>query len=164
MARFIRAAIGILIIGLFIFAAPSHQTLPLQKIKPPPRFITKVYAAGVPNARQMARGSNGVLFAGSMEAGNVYAIVDHSKDNRPAEVIKIAQGLNMPSGVAFRDGSLYVSEIARVIRYDGIESRLKSPPKPVVVNDRFPTDRHHGWKFIAFGPDGIFYVPLAPPS
>ncbi len=163
MARFIRAAIGILIVGLFIFAARSNQTLPLEKIKLPPGFSIKVYAAGVPNARQMARGSNGVLFAGSREAGNVYAIVDHSKDNRPAEVIKIAQGLNMPSGVAFRDGSLYVAEIARVIRYDGIESRLKSPPKPVVVNDRFPTDRHHGWKFIAFGPDGMLYVPVGAP-
>jgi len=163
MARFIRAAIGILIVGLFIFAARSNQTLPLEKIKLPPGFSINVYAAGVPNARQMALGSNGVLFAGSMEAGNVYAIVDHSKDNRPAEVIKIAQGLNMPSGVAFRDGSLYVSEIARVIRYDGIESRLKSPPKPVVVNDRFPTDRHHGWKFIAFGPDGMLYVPVGAP-
>jgi len=163
MVRLIRAALVIFIVGLFIFAARSTPTLPLDKIKLPPGFSIKVFAIGVPNARQMALGSNGVIFAGSREAGNLYAIVDHSKDNRPAEVIKIAQGLNMPSGVAFRNGSLYVAEISRVIRYDGIESRLKNPPKPVVITDRFPTEQHHGWKFIAFGPDGMMYVPVGAP-
>ena len=64
----------------------------------------------------------------------------------------------MPSGVAFRDGSLYVAEISRVTRYDAIESHLKNPPKPVVLNDKFPTDAHHGWKFIGFGPDGLLYL------
>ncbi|HTY79355.1 MAG TPA: PQQ-dependent sugar dehydrogenase, partial [Candidatus Bathyarchaeia archaeon] len=37
------------------------------------------------------------------------------------------------------------------------------PPKPVVVTDRLPKDRHHGWKFIAFGPDGKLYVPVGAP-
>src|SRR5438093_2300899 len=163
MVRVSRAALVIFIVGLFIFAARSTTTLPVDKIKLPPGFTIKVFAAGIPNARQMALGSNGVLFAGSREAGNVYAIVDHSKDGQPAEVIKIAQGLKMPSGIAFRDGSLYVAEISRVIRYDGIESRLKNPPKPVVVNDKFPTYQHHGWNIIACGPDGMLYVRIGAP-
>ena len=118
MVRVSRAALVIFIVGLFIFAARSTTTLPVDKIKLPPGFSIKVFAAGVPNARQMALASNGVLFAGSREAGNVYAIVDHSKDGQPAEVIKIAQGLKMPSGVAFRNGALYVAETAlhRIIR------------------------------------------------
>ena len=91
MVRLIRAALAIFIVGLFIFAARSTPTLPLDKIKLPPGFSIKVFAIGVPNARQMALGSNGVIFAGSREAGNLYAIVDHSKDNRRAEVIKIAK-------------------------------------------------------------------------
>jgi hypothetical protein len=33
----------------------------------------------------------------------------------------------------------------------------------VTVNDQFPKDRHHGWKFIAFGPDGMLYVPVGAP-
>jgi glucose/arabinose dehydrogenase len=65
--------------------------------------------------------------------------------------------------VAVRGGSLYVAEIHRVIRYDDIENRLDKPPAPVVVNDSFPDDRHHGWKFIAFGPDGKLYVPIGAP-
>jgi glucose/arabinose dehydrogenase len=69
----------------------------------------------------------------------------------------------MPNGVAFRDGALYVAEVNRVLRFDRIESRLKNPPKPVVGNDSFPRDRHHGWKFIRFGPDGLLYVPVGAP-
>jgi glucose/arabinose dehydrogenase len=32
-----------------------------------------------------------------------------------------------------------------------------------VVNDSFPTDRRHGWKFIRFGPDGKLYIPVGAP-
>jgi glucose/arabinose dehydrogenase len=31
------------------------------------------------------------------------------------------------------------------------------------VSDAFPGDAHHGWKFIAFGPDGMLYVPVGAP-
>src|SRR6266850_1400100 len=33
----------------------------------------------------------------------------------------------------------------------------------VVVNDKLPNEEHHGWKFIAFGPDGMLYVPVGAP-
>jgi glucose/arabinose dehydrogenase len=65
--------------------------------------------------------------------------------------------------VAFREGALYVAEISRVLRFDGIEDRLESPPAPVVVYDTYPTETHHGWKYIAFGPDGWLYVPVGAP-
>jgi glucose/arabinose dehydrogenase len=163
MTRYFRPVVIVLIIGLFVVALRSGQALPLDKIKLPPGFSISIYATGVRNAREMALGANGTLFVGSMNAGNVYAVVDRDKDYKADEVIKIAEGLEMPSGIAFRDGSLYVAEIFRVTRYDNIESQLKNPPKPVVVNDKFPRDRHHGWKFIAFGPDGMLYVPVGAP-
>jgi glucose/arabinose dehydrogenase len=56
-----------------------------------------------------------------------------------------------------------VAEVNRVLRFDNIESRLTNPPKPVVVNDSFPGDKHHGWKFIRFGPEGMLYVPVGAP-
>jgi glucose/arabinose dehydrogenase len=31
------------------------------------------------------------------------------------------------------------------------------------VNDKYPTEGHHGWKYIAFGPDGKLYVPVGAP-
>jgi glucose/arabinose dehydrogenase len=122
-----------------------------------------VYATGVENARQMALGENGTVFVGSRTARKVHALVDRDGDHKAEQVLTIATGLNSPSGVAYRGGALYVAEINRVLRYDGIESRLDSPPEPVVVNDKLPADRHHGWKFIAFGPDGMLYVPVGAP-
>jgi glucose/arabinose dehydrogenase len=163
MSRFYKSILAIAIIALFVIAMRSGQVLPLDQIKLPPGFSISIYATGVRNAREMATGSNGTLFVGSMDAGNVYAIVDRDKDGHGDEIITIAKGLNMPSGIAFHNGALYVAEISRVTRYDNIESQLKNPPKPVVVNDKFPADRHHGWKFIAFGPDGMLYVPVGAP-
>jgi glucose/arabinose dehydrogenase len=163
MSRYFRLLLAVAIIVLFVVALRSGQALPIEKIKLPPGFSVSIYATGVRNARQMALGSQGTVFVGSMNAGYVYALVDRDKDNRADEVIRIAEGLNMPSGIAFRDGSLYVAAVSRVLRYDNIESQLKTPPKPVVVSDKFPTDSHHGWKFIAFGPDGMLYVPVGAP-
>src|SRR6266540_3921355 len=144
-----------------IFASPAcnAEKLPVNLIQLPSGFAISVYADNVPGARSMTLAPSGTLFVGTREEGKVYALTSHSKGNRADEVITIASGLNMPNGVAFRDGSLYVAEVNRVLRFDDIESHLKSPPKPVVVNDSFPTKKDHGWKFIRFGPDGKLYVP-----
>ena len=145
-------------LGLVSCAGSSSaaDTPDLQKIKLPAGFSISVYAASVPNARQMALGSNGTVFVGSRTAGNVYAIVK-------GKVLTIAHGLSMPSGLAFKNGALYVAEVSRILRYDNIETNLTNPPKPVVVTDKLPRETHHGWKFIAFGPDGKLYVPVGAP-
>jgi len=111
----------------------------------------------------MTLSPSGIVFVGTRTQGAVYAIVDRDGDHRADRVVTIASGLEMPNGVAFRDGALYVAEVGRILRYDEIEGRLDDPPDPVVVTDRFPTDRAHGWKFIAFGPDGRLYVPIGAP-
>jgi glucose/arabinose dehydrogenase len=132
-------------------------------IKLPPGFKIEVYADNVPGARSMTLSPNGILFVGTRDVGNVYAVLDINKDNKADEVITIARGLNSPNGVAFRDGSLYVAEINRVWRYDNIENNLNNPQQPKLLSDGFPSDRSHGWKFIAFGPDGKLYVPVGAP-
>jgi glucose/arabinose dehydrogenase len=137
--------------------------LPLEVIKLPPGFQIDIYATGVENARSMVLGSNGTLFVGTLSAGKVYAVIDRDKDFKADEVITLAKGLNSPNGVAFREGTLYVAEVNRVLRFDNIESRLTTSSQPVVVNDKFPTDRQHGWKFMSFGPDGLLYVPVGAP-
>jgi len=144
-------------------AARGGSQLPLQEIKLPPGFAIEVYTDQVPNAREMALSPRGILYVGSLNEGKVYAVVDGNGDGRADKVHVIAHGLKMPSGVAFHDGSLYVGDISRVLRWDGIDARIANPPKPVVVSEAFPTARHHGWKFIAFGPDGLLYVPVGAP-
>jgi glucose/arabinose dehydrogenase len=143
---------------------PSPQeALDAGLIELPEGFEISIFAGDVPNARSMARGEKGTIFVGTRRAGNIYAVVDQDRDGKAEKVITIAKGMNSPNGMAFRNGSLYVAEISRVLRYDDIESRLKNPPEPVVVSDDFPSDRHHGWKYIAFGPDGKLYVPVGAP-
>ena len=123
----------------------------LDKLTLPPGFSIEVYAADVPNARQMALSPNGTVFVSTRQAGDVYAVRDDDGDQSADQVFVLDSGLNMPNGVAFHDGDLYVAEINRVLRYDDIESHLDAPPEPVVLNDSLPTERAHGWKFIAFG-------------
>ena len=134
----------------------------LDKIKLPAGFKISVYAE-VPNAREMCWGDKGTLFVGGREGGKVYAVRDENKDGVGDKVYVIASGLHMPNGVAFRKGSLFVAEVSRILRYDNIEANLTNPPKPAVVFDKYPTEEHHGWKFIAFGPDGKLYVPVGAP-
>ncbi|MDQ5857895.1 MAG: sorbosone dehydrogenase family protein, partial [Acidobacteriota bacterium] len=141
------------------FATGADDPLPLENVKLPAGFEIRLYAR-VPHARSMTMSPGRTLFVGNREGDEVFAI--RNAAGSAGEVVRIAKGLNMPNGVAFRDGALYVAEVHRLLRYDGIESRLSNPPPPVVVR-QFPTNRHHGWKFIAFGPDGFLYVPVGAP-
>ena len=143
--------------------AKNKKGVYLGDITLPPGFVINIYATNVKNARSLVLGDRGTLFVGTRSAGKVYAVVDRNHDARADDVITIAEGLNMPNGVAFRQGSLFVAEVNRVLRYDRIESRLKNPPEPVIVTDSFPKDPQHGWKFIRFGPDGKLYVPVGAP-
>lgn len=103
------------------------------------------------------------LFVGTRKNGRVYAIPNRDGDATGDRVIELTDDLDTPNGVAFRDGSLYVAEVSRVLRFDDIEKHLDAAPQPVVVTERYPKDEHHGWKYIAFGPDGRLYVPIGAP-
>lgn len=135
----------------------------IQKLKVPAGFSVDIFANNVPNARQMAMGKNGIIYAGSRGEGKVYAIVDQDGDYKADHVYTIAKGLRMPSGIAYRDGSLYVAAVSKILRFDSIDDHLENPPKPVTVTHDYPEKGHHGWKFIAFGPDGKLYVPVGAP-
>lgn len=154
-------------IGLAGFAsaaalASSAADKVVQNVRVPPGFTFEVYADNVPDARSMALGSQGTIFVGTQK-GQVFAVSGISSNGRKPVVRTVADKLNMPNGVAFRDGALYVAEVNRVLRYDGIEAALAHPPQPQIVRDDLPKDRHHGWRYIAFGPDGKLYVSIGAP-
>ena len=155
-----------LLLVLFIsacFAARSFKGIHLDKIRLPHGFSIDVYIENIPHARSMALSPRGTLFVGTRKAGKVYAVVDSNSDQKGDRVFTIAQGLYMPNGVAFKDGALYVAEVNRILRFDNIEADLSTPPNPVVLNNQFPGDAHHGWKYLAFGPDDRLYVPVGAP-
>ena len=133
----------------------------LSKLKVPSGFKVEVWAHGMPGARMMARGDKGTIFAGTRAAGKVYAITDKGGE-RTHKVI--AEGLQQPNGIAFKDGTLYVVSIDKVLKFEGVEDKLDNP-QPTDVTDKFslPASNHHNWKFAAVGPDNKLYMSIGAP-
>ncbi|HEX7935027.1 MAG TPA: PQQ-dependent sugar dehydrogenase [Paraburkholderia sp.] len=147
-------------IALAVTACSALAAQPVEHIKLPPGFHIEILSDAVPSARAMALSSTGILYIGSLD-GHVYAL--ELQDGRVTGRHIVASGLDTPIGVAWHDGSLYVSAVSKILRFDSIDTRLNAPPKPVVVTDKLPGETHHGGKFIAFGPDGKLYVPQGAP-
>ena len=141
-------------------APKAPGEIPVDKIKVPSGFKVELWASGINNARVMTWGDRGTLFVSSRVAGNVYAVTDKGGSR---EVKTIAKGLNLPNGVAFKDGTLYIAEIHRITKMEGIEGKLDSPPEMKVVYETLPKDAPHGWKYLAFGPDGKLYFNIGAP-
>lgn len=145
--------------------------LPLERIRLQPGFKISVWAKA-PGARSMTLGDDGTVYVGTGGLGGrhkkVYAIKDTDRDGSGESVTVIrdfeksdpGDHLLVPNGVAFRNGSLFVGMINRIFRFDNIEATYNRNPRPSVESVRFPDEMHHGWKFIAFGPDGRLYVPV----
>jgi glucose/arabinose dehydrogenase len=150
-------------------APPAGPALPtsmadleknLKAIKLPKGFKITVYASGINSARQMAWGDKGTLFVGSFGAGTVYAVTDNGGKK---EVKQILTGMKMPTGIAFRDGALYVADIDKILKYDNAEANLAKMPEAKVVYDDMPPYVPHGWKYLTFDKNGMLYVPFGPP-
>ncbi len=98
-------------------ASDRKTALPLNLIKLPPGFKIEVYADNLTYARSMALSPNETLFVGTrhpfetldaLNGSALYAIVDNNNNHAEAsEIFVIAEGLNNPNGVAFKDESLY---------------------------------------------------------
>ena len=134
----------------------------LAQIKLPPGFKIELWATGLAAPRQMAWGDKGTLFVGSWfgTGGAVYAVTDQGGKRTVKTVIK---GMRVPTGVAFRDGALYVADVDKIYKYDNAEAALDNMPQPQVVYDDLPAYIPHGWKYLAFDKEGWLYVPIGPP-
>nr|WP_298789798.1 sorbosone dehydrogenase family protein [uncultured Allomuricauda sp.] len=144
--------------------AVTHETtLPLANLNLPPGFKIEVFAEGLDGARSMAMGDNGTLFVGTRNENTIYAVQDLDNDYYAEKVMVLDTTLEVPNGVAFKDGALYVAEVSRLLRYPNIEAQLSNLQEPEVIYDDYPTEFHHGWKYIAFGPDEKLYVPVGAP-
>lgn len=154
------------VLGLPLVLVPTGcraARLPIERVRLPPGFRIEVFAAEVADARSLALGPQGIVFVGTRRAGKVYALLDSDGDYRADRVVTLAQGLNMPNGVAYRDGALYVAEVSRILKFENVAAHLFQNPRPLVVFDRLPSDRYHGWKYLRSGPDGWLYVPIGAP-
>lgn len=142
-------------------AGRPASELPINKLKVPKGFKVEVWVDGVPEARSLALGDKGTVFVSNRNLHDVYAVSDRGGKR---EVKKVLKGLDTPNGIAFHQGTLYVAEQTRILRYDGIEDRLDNPPEPKVVIDGLPKQVGHFWKFLAYGPDGKLYFNIGAPG
>ncbi|MFC0657170.1 PQQ-dependent sugar dehydrogenase [Mongoliitalea lutea] len=141
----------------------SNPEIQLESIRLPEGFSIEVWAEDVPDARSLAANEDGsIIFVGNRQGKNVYALHDSNGDGKADKKYTLASGLRMPNGVAYRNGDLYVAEVSRILRFKDIAKNLENPSFEVVY-DQYPDKAHHGWKFIAFGPDGLLYVPVGAP-
>ena len=147
---------------LIVGCQSNGQTSSFSYLNLTDGFTISVYAE-VEGARSLTKSPNGTIFVGNRSGDKVVALQDTNKDGKADKTYIIATGLKTPNGVAFHKGDLYVAEISRILKFSNIESQLDNPPNYDVVYDKFPKDRHHGWKYIAFGPDGKLYVPVGAP-
>ncbi len=143
-----------------LFALPARAGVDLADIRLPPGFSIDVYAE-VPNARSLALGRDGVVFVSNRSADSVYAVIPGPGGRN--RVVEIDDDLSTPNGIAYRDGDLYVAEIARVLVYRDIDKRLNNPPQPEILDIDLPSRSHHGWRYIGFGPDGKLYISIGAP-
>ena len=145
---------------LVLVALNSSVTASLDDIRLPPGFVIEEYA-DVPNARSLALGSQGTVFVSNRKGRSVYAVV--RRDDGSTRTIELLSGMSTPNGIAFHNGDLYVAEIDRIIRYVDIESHLEVAPTGEVLDINLPSDRHHGWRYIGFGPDDKLYISIGAP-
>ncbi|MGK0221665.1 MAG: glucose/arabinose dehydrogenase [Limisphaerales bacterium] len=144
------------IIGLHSQAAQGSERISL-----PDGFRIQTLDFSVPNARQIALTADGTLIVGTRREGVVYAVTNALSD-KPGKPLKIAKDLTMPSGVAVHKGDLYIGATHQILKIENIDQNLNKPTLEVIADD-LPTKRHHGWKYIKFGPDGQLYVPVGAP-
>ena len=163
MKFFKKALFPLLLLNSNLLVAATGSLDVLTQLHLPAGLTLSVYADNVPNVRSLALGDNGIVFAGSGKEGNVYALQDSNQDGVADKRYIVADNLTMPNGVAYKDNTLYVTEISRIIRFDRINQQLANHPKPVVVYDKLPSDKHHGWKYLRFGADNKLYTAVGAP-
>lgn len=156
---FSRLVLAVLALG----CGPARAGSGLENIKLPPGFHIASFTEQTPDARSLALGDDGTVYVGSLQSGAVYAVRDENRDGRADRVYTLASGLNMPNGVAYLGGDLYIAEISRISKLKDIARHLADPPKPETVFDGYPKDTHHGWKYLRVGPDRKLYVPVGAP-
>ena len=160
--KILKTSLVLILMSLPVFAENTPQPM-LSTLHVPAGFKLSLYADQLPNARSMTLGANGIVYVGTGREGKVYAVAPPDATGKPQVHWLIASGLNMPNGVAYKDGSLYVADINRILRFDAIDQHLAKPLAPVVIYDQFPDKEHHGWKYLRFGPDGKLYTAVGAP-
>ncbi len=147
---------------LGLLQSPEVRSFELSKLHLPDNFSISVFAR-IPAARSLSLSPSGTLFVGTRGAGKVYAVLDTDKNFVADKIYTLAQDLGMPNGIAFHKGDLYVADIHQVLRFKDVENNLAKTTNFEVIYKKLPRKFHHGWRYIAFGKDGLLYMAVGAP-
>ena len=125
----------------------------------PAGFRIEVFAEKLGGARALAVDPRGVLFVSIAAQGRVVALPDRRGLGRATDVVTVVKNLDLPHGMAFRRGYLYVAETGRIVRYR-YHAATQTAAEPRVVVAGLPHGAHHWTRSIAFGRDGKLYVAV----
>jgi len=165
----------LMVIGLMLFWLSCKETADDMSPQPPenPELIKYVnlpegfrihsFAEAVEGARSVVVSDSGWVFVGTRAAGKVYALKDLDGDFESDTMITLVEGLQQPNGVALHQDDLYIAEISKVWRIPDIANEIPDQWNAELVYDALPTETHHGWRYIKFGPDGKLYIAIGAP-
>jgi glucose/arabinose dehydrogenase len=131
----------------------------------PPGFCALVVADRIGPARHIAVAPNGDIYVALQAKGSkggVVALRDADGDGRFEIKEKIGQ--DNTTGVALRNGYLYVAKFHSVERYKMSPGELKPAGLAEIVVSGLPGVEEHGDKGIAFDGEGGLYVNVGAPS
>ncbi len=124
-----------------------------------PGFRVELVADGLGSPRMLALDTSGALLVSIPSQGRIVALPVARRPEGLRSPVTVAAGLQLPHGLAVRDGHLWVAETGRVLRFR-YDVTTHSATEPVVIVPDLPAGAHHWTRSIAFGPDGRLYVAI----
>ena len=119
----------------------------------PPGFEVSIFAKDFQQPRWLAVAPNGDVFVAESAAGKISVL--HPRGCNAGGLEIFADHLNLPFGIAFRDGYIYVADTNEALRfrYDPNTSKRLSDAQHIL--DLPGMGYHQHWtRSIAFSPDG----------
>lgn len=149
---------GLTLIAMSLLAGGNVWANDLSYLNLPAGYKIEVWAE-VPGARSLAVTEDGRhIYVGTRD-DQVFRLTDENLDQQVDHVEVYLEGLKVPNGIALDpDNNLYIAEQHQIIKVTADKKRTVILP-PGLLPDR----RHHGWRYMALGPDGYLYVAVGAP-
>jgi len=130
----------------------------IAQLQVPEGFTLTTFAEGLGSVRMMAQAEDGTIYVTRRGEGDVLALRDEDGDGKADAPIVAAAGLTTVHGIIIQGDQIYLATPTTVtvgtLQADGTISDTQT----LVGN--LPEAGQHGYRTMAFGPDGLLYVSV----